>query len=68
MRADRLACSLMLGVSGLLMLPVATAADGCHADDRRTSARPTVNLRIEAGPAQQAPLRISGVMSALLFE
>ncbi len=26
------------------------------------------NLRIEAGPAQQAPLRISGVMSALLFE
>ena len=47
MRADRLACSLMLGVSGLLMLPVATAADGCHADDRRTSARPTVNLRID---------------------
>ena len=26
------------------------------------------NLRIEAGPAQQAPLRVSGVMSALLFE
>ena len=26
------------------------------------------NLRIEAGPTQQAPLRISGVMSALLFE
>ena len=26
------------------------------------------NLRIEAGPTQQAPLRVSGVMSALLFE
>ena len=26
------------------------------------------NLRIEAGPMKQAPLRVSGVMSALLFE